>query len=131
MRGSLTTSVPRRGGCQRPLAATQHRLEQHVRLPLGDLRLLRLHHQVSAGYILQSVAQCASEELGQRPVGCPGLDTPFEEWPLRNYNSPIWHSRAMSCGKQTYRDLATIVERWDQVITNIMSVIMILCQVRL
>ena len=71
-----------------------------------------------------------SEELGQRPVGCPGLDTPFEEWPLRNYNSPIWHSRAMSCGKQTYHDLATIVERWDQV-TNIMSVIMILCQVRL
>ena len=37
----------------------------------------------------------------------------------------------MSCGKQTYRDLATIVERWDQAITNIMSVIMILCQVRL
>ena len=36
----------------------------------------------------------------------------------------------MSCGKQTYRDLATIVERWDQV-TNIMSVIMILWQVRL
>ena len=36
----------------------------------------------------------------------------------------------MSCGKQTYHDLATIVERWDQV-TDIMSVIMILCQVRL
>ena len=37
----------------------------------------------------------------------------------------------MSCGKQTYRDLATIVERWDQVITNIMSVIMTMWQVRL
>ena len=37
----------------------------------------------------------------------------------------------MSCGKQTYRDLATIVERWDQVTTDIMSVTMILWQVRL
>ena len=36
----------------------------------------------------------------------------------------------MTCGKQTYHDLATIVERWDQV-TTIMSIIMILWQVRL
>ena len=51
VQGSLTRSLSRRGGCQRPLAAAQHGLEQHVRLPLGDLRLLRLHHQVSTGYI--------------------------------------------------------------------------------
>ena len=56
--GSLTTSLPRRGGCQRPLAAAQHRLEQHVRLPLGDLRLLRLHHQVSTGYICRVLLVC-------------------------------------------------------------------------
>ena len=27
-----------------------------------------------------------SREKGQRAIGCPGLDTPFEEWQLRNSN---------------------------------------------
>ena len=52
-----------------------------------------------------------STEKGQRAIGCPGLDTPFEEWPLKNQNSDIYHSEAMSCGKQTYKGLSDIVDR--------------------
>merc|ERR1712241_220587 len=49
-----------------------------------------------------------SREDGQRAQGCPGLDTPFEEWPLRTRNSPIFASPAMDCPKNTYRNLAGI-----------------------
>ena len=50
-------------------------------------------------------------EYGQHAIGCPGLDTPFEEWPLRNLNSEIYATAAMDCGKQTYMGLSDIVER--------------------
>jgi len=53
-----------------------------------------------------------STEKGQRAIGCPGLDTPFEEWPLRNLNSDIYASEAMSCGKQGYKGLSDIVDRF-------------------
>merc|ERR1711874_58763 len=53
-----------------------------------------------------------SRENGQRAIGCPGLDTPFEEWPLRNQNSPIYATEAMNCSKNTYQDLSSIVERF-------------------
>ena len=41
--------------------------------------------------------------VGQRAVGCPGLDEPFgtidePNWPLREIQSPIWASKAMDCG---------------------------------
>ena len=52
-----------------------------------------------------------SREKGQRAIGCPGLDTPFEEWSLRNKNSPIWASPAMDCGKNTYHNMAGIVDQ--------------------
>ena len=50
-------------------------------------------------------------EHGQHAIGCPGLDTPFEEWPLRNLNSDIYATAAMDCGRQTYMGLADIVEK--------------------
>ena len=50
-------------------------------------------------------------EHGQHAIGCPGLDTPFEEWPMRNLNSEIYATAAMDCGKQTYMGLADIVEK--------------------
>jgi len=51
-------------------------------------------------------------EHGQHAIGCPGLDTPFEEWPMRNLNSEIYATAAMDCGKQTYMGLADIVEKF-------------------
>ena len=54
-----------------------------------------------------------SRENGQRPIGCPGLDTPFKEWPLKNKVSPIYASHAMNCTeKNTYHNLAGIVEKF-------------------
>ena len=53
--------------------------------------------------------------VGERAIGCPGLDEPFGEvktegdekgtgglWPFRNNNSPIWGSPAMQCDVNTY-----------------------------
>ena len=45
--------------------------------------------------------------VGQRAVGCPGLDEPFgtidkPNWPLRNANSPIFASPAMHCSHNEY-----------------------------
>jgi len=45
--------------------------------------------------------------VGQRAIGCPGLDKPFgtvEEpnWPFRTSNSPIFASDAMDCNVNTY-----------------------------
>ena len=48
---------------------------------------------------------------GQRAVGCPGLDD-FEDWPYRNMGSPIYASYAMQCGRQTYKNLADIVDKF-------------------
>ena len=54
-----------------------------------------------------------SRENGQRATGCPGLDTPFEEWPLKNNVSPIYATYAMNCSTlNTYLDQAIIVERF-------------------
>ena len=76
---------------------------------------------------------CFSLDDGQRAIGCPGLDTPFKQWPYRwavigqvspivtiltsdwlprNSGSPIYHSPAMQCGRQTYKNLADIVEKF-------------------
>ena len=57
-----------------------------------------------------SIYKYFSQENGQRAIGCPGLDTPFKEWPLRNRNSPIFASPAMNCTKNTQHNLAGIVE---------------------
>ena len=51
-----------------------------------------------------------SENLGQRAIGCKGLDEPFGEvekygtpnWPYRNNNSPIFASPAMDCEVNDY-----------------------------
>ena len=45
--------------------------------------------------------------VGQRAIGCPGLDEPFgtitePKWALRNKGSPIWASPAMDCNVNTY-----------------------------
>ena len=46
--------------------------------------------------------------VGQRAIGCPGLDEPFGSlktgptWPFRNNKSPIWASPAMQCGLNNY-----------------------------
>jgi len=45
--------------------------------------------------------------VGQRAVGCPGLDRPFgtittPNWPYRNTGSPIFASPAMECSLNTY-----------------------------
>ena len=53
-----------------------------------------------------------SEKDGQRAIGCPGLDDPFDEWPYRNTKSPIYASFAMDCGKQDYMGLSDIVDRF-------------------
>ena len=53
-----------------------------------------------------------SSENGQRAIGCPGLDLPFEDWPYGNMNSPIYGSPAMQCSKNTYLNLGDIVERF-------------------
>ena len=44
-------------------------------------------------------------------MGCPGLDD-FEDWPYRNMGSPIYASYAMQCGRQTYKNLADIVDKF-------------------
>ena len=94
------------------MGQTHYGLEQHVRLPMGDLRLLELHYQVRLLVTSQSLISWKyfSRENGQRAIGCPGLDTPFEEWPFRNYNSPIYASEAMDCTKNNYQGLSSIVE---------------------
>ena len=54
-----------------------------------------------------------SREDGQRAVGCPGLDTPFEDWPFKVAGgSPIYGSPAMQCSKNTYLGLSDIVEKF-------------------
>ena len=54
-----------------------------------------------------------SEEKGQHAIGCPGIDTPFEDWPLKNFYDPIYASAAMNCShKQTYHNLANIVDKF-------------------
>ena len=45
--------------------------------------------------------------VGQRAIGCPGLDEPFgtiskPNWPFRNNKSPIFNSPAMNCEVNTY-----------------------------
>ena len=40
--------------------------------------------------------------VGQRAMGCPGIDDDFgslpnSKWPFRNSNSPVWASPAMQC----------------------------------
>ena len=59
--------------------------------------------------ILEIQFSCSRED-GQRAVGCPGLDTPFKDWPYRNLNSPIYGSPALQCNKNTYHNLASIVD---------------------
>ena len=98
-----------------PTEQTQHGVEQPVRPALGGLGLLELHYQarLRRDFLRRTEAHFSvyfSLEKGQRAVGCPGLDTPFEEWSLRNSNSPIWASAAMNCSKNTYENLAGIVE---------------------
>ena len=53
-----------------------------------------------------------SREEGQRAIGCPGLDTPFSEWPLKTRNSPIYASPALDCPKTSHHNLAGIVESY-------------------
>ena len=57
--------------------------------------------------------------VGQRAIGCPGLNEPFgtitkPNWPYRNSNSPIWGSPAMQCEVNDYapegRPLYEIIE---------------------
>ena len=62
-----------------------------------------------------------------------GIDVPFEDWPMKTSNSPIYASHAMECGRQTYKGLFDIVdmfasdqqlwsgkflEAWDLMATN-------------
>ena len=62
-----------------------------------------------------------------------GIDVPFEDWPMKTSNSPIYASHAMECGRQTYKGLSDIVdmfasdqqlwsgkflEAWDLMATN-------------
>ena len=51
-------------------------------------------------------------EKGQRAIGCSGLDDPFDEWPYRNNESPIYASFAMNCSRQEYLGLGDIVEKF-------------------
>ena len=53
-----------------------------------------------------------SETSLQNAIGCKNLDVPFEEWPLRNMKSPIFATAAMECGRQTYHNLANIVDKF-------------------
>ena len=39
---------------------------------------------------------------GQRPMGCQGLDAPFESWPYRTNQKPTFASPAMKCGVNNY-----------------------------
>merc|ERR1711972_667362 len=50
-------------------------------------------------------------EKGQHATGCPGLDS-WEKWPYRNMNSPIYGSYAMNCSRQSYKNLADIVDKF-------------------
>lgn len=59
--------------------------------------------------------------VGQRAVGCAGLDEPFgtitePNWPFRNNKSPIFNSPAMKCEVNTYapegRPMHEIVEEF-------------------
>jgi len=64
--------------------------------------------------------------VGQRAVGCTGLDEPFGEveeygtpnWPYRNNNSPIHGSPAMDCEVNDYapdgKTMASIVEKFAE-----------------
>ena len=70
-----------------------------------------LHHEVCLFSNNAVLLMIIRTEYGQHAIGCPGLDTPFEEWPLRNLNSEIYATAAMDCGKQTYMGLSDIVER--------------------
>jgi len=39
---------------------------------------------------------------GHRPMGCPGLDAPYESWPYRTNKKPTYASPAMECGVNNY-----------------------------
>jgi len=39
---------------------------------------------------------------GRRPMGCPGLDAPYESWPYRTNKKPTYASPAMACGVNDY-----------------------------
>ena len=39
---------------------------------------------------------------GHRPMGCPGLDAPYESWPYRTNKKPTYASPAMKCGVNNY-----------------------------
>ena len=57
-----------------------------------------------------------SRENGQHAIGCPGLDTPFEDWPYKTSDSGdtgIYASAAMKCSSlNTYHDMSDIVESY-------------------
>ena len=57
----------------------------------------------------------SSRENGQHAFGCPGLDTPFKDWPYKTSDkgsTGIYASAAMQCGLNTYHGLADIVESY-------------------
>ena len=58
----------------------------------------------------------SSRENGQHAIGCPGLDTPFEDWPYKTSDSGdtgIYASAAMNCSSlNTYHDMSDIVESY-------------------
>ena len=51
---------------------------------------------------------------GRRPMGCQGLDAPYETWPYRNNIKPNYASPAMNCGVNDYapegRELHEIID---------------------
>jgi len=51
---------------------------------------------------------------GRRPMGCEGLDAPYETWPYRNNIKPNYASPAMNCGVNDYapegRELHEIID---------------------
>ena len=57
-----------------------------------------------------------SRENGQRAIGCPGLDTPFEDWPYKTSDrgaTGIYASPAMNCSSlNSYHGMADIVESY-------------------
>merc|ERR1711962_1200150 len=51
---------------------------------------------------------------GRRPMGCQGLDAPYDTWPYRNNIKPNYASPAMNCGVNDYapegRELHEIID---------------------